>query len=632
MHWDAKQLERELAETATPILTRAMAEGATAEALLRRMAGILRQKRLEAAGTKTTAGDWARDNLTPDDLPGVPTEAPQWFRDAAYEQLRQTFDQPYWQRINQTTRDDIQRTLETAVGNGWSTARTAKEITTNHGAAYSLHRGRTVARTEVANMMNAGHVAAIRRTEEETGLKHGKEWASVLANTTRDTHAAADGQVVTLDEDFIVGGESAPWPGHWSLSAGERVSCLCTTVSALTMAELPPESQPDAEPPKVEPEAGPGAQPPLPGEDPETTETDPWHPDAVAKMAVRDVLAEHPELLELQQKAEKALAAAEKRVNKQLPVELEAKREAEARISEIRNKIDDLLARGLKYEQTKPLLEALRAERNAAELILEQADAKLEKLMREPTTAIHKALALKPGQRAPLDVAYDTKGHNQTTDDGIRESTGKFSQTYKAKAKEARDFLRTILHRDYHGSADLLRVTMHSLGGRGRAFARNEYNTRTGLPMIQRIAYRRAIDGVYLHESDTPGTFVHEMTHHLDHMNPAMLKRSLEYQAARLAASGKPSVKLKDVVPGANYQDHEIGNDDDFAKIWANRQGFDEKRKTAFAHYTGKSYGDAATEMTTMAVQALFEDPVGLLRSDPETFKFAVGLLRGTLR
>lgn len=51
-------------------------------------------------------------------------------------------------------------------------------------------------------------------------------WLSVLGTTTRATHAMLDG--VPADEDGLweLGGVRVPWPGHWSLEAGERCNCF----------------------------------------------------------------------------------------------------------------------------------------------------------------------------------------------------------------------------------------------------------------------------------------------------------------------------------------------------------------------------------------------------------------------
>lgn len=91
-------------------------------------------------------------------------------------------------------------------------------------AGYFIANGLYTGNT--GNMMNYGHVLGIKQTGEETGLQMGKQWLSVQGSTTRDSHSAADGQTVPVDDWFVVGGESARWPGDETLSAGERINCF----------------------------------------------------------------------------------------------------------------------------------------------------------------------------------------------------------------------------------------------------------------------------------------------------------------------------------------------------------------------------------------------------------------------
>lgn len=54
-----------------------------------------------------------------------------------------------------------------------------------------------------------------------------KEWVTILDNVTRLTHVRADGQVVGVNEDFIVGNEKAQFPRSPELSAAESMNCRC---------------------------------------------------------------------------------------------------------------------------------------------------------------------------------------------------------------------------------------------------------------------------------------------------------------------------------------------------------------------------------------------------------------------
>lgn len=162
-----------------------------------------------------------------------PTTMPDWLREAAQDFILEVFEEPYWQAINQTTRDDIQLTLYRAIEDGLSIRDIAKQIQEHNGAQYSRARATMVARTESGAAMNFGHRTAIERAYEDTGLEAAAEWLSILGTTTRPTHAEADGQQRPLDQPFIVGGYECRFPGDFSLPPEERISCQCTILSAL---------------------------------------------------------------------------------------------------------------------------------------------------------------------------------------------------------------------------------------------------------------------------------------------------------------------------------------------------------------------------------------------------------------
>ena len=86
------------------------------------------------------------------------------------------------------------------------------------------------ARTAVTNAQNAGrmdsYVAATKM-----GIEMEREWVSTLDARTRPEHAEADGQVVGVDEPFIVGGEKLMFPGDRSGSGWNIYNCRCTQIA-----------------------------------------------------------------------------------------------------------------------------------------------------------------------------------------------------------------------------------------------------------------------------------------------------------------------------------------------------------------------------------------------------------------
>ena len=95
-------------------------------------------------------------------------------------------------------------------------------------------RGETIARTETPKALNAGRQEALDQLIENPNNDVQAQdvvraWDSTGGGRTRETHAAADGQVAAQGVPFTVGGYSMMYPGDTSLGApaGETVNCRC---------------------------------------------------------------------------------------------------------------------------------------------------------------------------------------------------------------------------------------------------------------------------------------------------------------------------------------------------------------------------------------------------------------------
>lgn len=216
--FNAREWDEKLTDEFVPVTGRLIVEGALAELTIHEM----------VLGGKAV------------DLPGdIFGDIPDWLNDAASAELRKIFAQPYWAKINVTTRDDVHRLLRRGILDGSSIGDMATEIADRFGSTYTRPRGLMIARTESGAALNAGHTAGIARVEAETGVVTGKEWLSVLGTTTRDTHAAIDGaQVRSADGLFTLGGVDVPYPAHFSLPVGDRVNCQCTVIATTVADEL----------------------------------------------------------------------------------------------------------------------------------------------------------------------------------------------------------------------------------------------------------------------------------------------------------------------------------------------------------------------------------------------------------
>jgi len=84
------------------------------------------------------------------------------------------------------------------------------------------YRATRIARTEIIATSNQAALS----TYQDYGVTR-KEWLSAYDERTRDTHVAANGQVVAVTDNFSVGGGSGPAPGQIGLAA-EDINCRCT--------------------------------------------------------------------------------------------------------------------------------------------------------------------------------------------------------------------------------------------------------------------------------------------------------------------------------------------------------------------------------------------------------------------
>lgn len=92
------------------------------------------------------------------------------------------------------------------------------------GYAHSQAAAERIARTETIRVSNAASLAAVK-----TGTDLGyKVWMTSMDGRQRAEHGAADGQVVSIDGVFDVGGEALEYPGDDAGSAWNVVNCRCT--------------------------------------------------------------------------------------------------------------------------------------------------------------------------------------------------------------------------------------------------------------------------------------------------------------------------------------------------------------------------------------------------------------------
>jgi hypothetical protein len=120
---------------------------------------------------------------------------------------------------------------------------------------------------------------------------------------------------------------------------------------------------------------------------------------------------------------------------------------------------------------------------------------------------------------------------------------------------------------------------------------------------------------VFLGNYDSPGTTAHELGHMLEQHKPGVkdsIDAFLEYRL-----QGEESVDLG-TVPGGESMAGEKGRKNHFDRFFGEVSG----------HYVGKEYAGGSTEILSMGIEALHDDPAGFCEKDPEYAQFVIGLLR----
>jgi len=127
--------------------------------------------------------------------------------------------------ISMTTRKQIIALIEAGVDEGLGVQEVARSIARSL-PGFSQLRGALIARTEIHGAANFGADGAAR----STGLPLRKEWAAAGDERTRESHVEADGQMVEMNEPFIVGGAPMAYPGDVMGPPAETINCRCAVI------------------------------------------------------------------------------------------------------------------------------------------------------------------------------------------------------------------------------------------------------------------------------------------------------------------------------------------------------------------------------------------------------------------
>jgi HK97 family phage portal protein len=137
-------------------------------------------------------------------------------------------------QVTQTTYDSIRVEMTEGVRLGESIDDIAKRIRSVFSVASDV-RATTIARTEVISAYNGAATQGAAALPAD--VVAGQEWIATRDARTRESHAAADGQVVAIGAPFDVGGHELAYPGDPNGGARNTVNCRCA-VAFLTPDEF----------------------------------------------------------------------------------------------------------------------------------------------------------------------------------------------------------------------------------------------------------------------------------------------------------------------------------------------------------------------------------------------------------
>jgi len=129
------------------------------------------------------------------------------------------------QEVNNTTKDHIRKELSEGLGSGEGIPDLSKRMKKIFKQA-ATYRTNAIARTETTKASNKGAII----TYKESDVVDKKEWLATFDERTRTDHAVANGQVVGVDEEFLVGGERLEYPAAPTGSASNVINCRCTVL------------------------------------------------------------------------------------------------------------------------------------------------------------------------------------------------------------------------------------------------------------------------------------------------------------------------------------------------------------------------------------------------------------------
>lgn len=122
--------------------------------------------------------------------------------------------------------EKVNTAISDEIGKGTGYVGAAKAVE-ELGVEFSRRRSAVIARTETHNASGFSHH---EMHQEYMPPNSTKRWLATSDGRTRSIHAAANGQEVSMDEDFIVGGQNMAYAGDYRGGPENVINCRCTII------------------------------------------------------------------------------------------------------------------------------------------------------------------------------------------------------------------------------------------------------------------------------------------------------------------------------------------------------------------------------------------------------------------
>ena len=365
--------------------------------------------------------------------------------------------------------------------------------------------------------------------------------------------------------------------------------------------------------------------------------------DSKEKASLEPVIKENQKQLQtVRDKIIKGSSAAQKDVESQENKYQETKKnlsETQQKFSELAKRQDEVAATDpQKYEEYKAQIErdysklqSLREELRAQKQIVENSRAKVReiglKAIREDMLEINKqdGFSSEELSKATEELKQKQQTAIATDKKSIRDSKDENAVRQREKAQDA---LRSIFNPNTHTDSLSKPITY---SGTSR-----EYSVGRTLEFVDGTRGAN-LTGIVINKQTSLSTILHEYGHQVENGSPEAHDLCSDFLKKR--TSGEKVERYQKIFKGYRYGKNEEGSPDDFEKTFkAVVPDANTKNK---AYYAGKRYKEtpfgasskslASTEVYSMGLELLHENPVAFAQADPEWFDLVSGIATGRL-